>query len=343
MPLWFWLLVAVPALPAAGLLYQWLGTRRDRRAFPSPGRFVELKDGCRIHLHDTGGAGPCVWLEAGLAASSIGWRRVMNSFTDAGFRVIAMDRAGYGWSAPASAPRRMPQLVGELRQAIVLSGAPLPLIMVGHSFGGLLLRHYAAQFPVDVSALVLLDPLEPFEYHPLSPENAARLRRGAALARRGALLARFGVVRLALDVLLAGGQTIPKFLARISSGRGSAVTTRLVGEVRKLPAELWPAVAAHWRQPRAFRTLAEYLELLPENCAFPLHPEAAAAIPTGVVSAGTAPPAVVEAHRQTAARAAAGLHLLAAASGHWVHLDQPDVARNLVMELLHLKTSQERI
>lgn len=228
----------------------------------------------------------------------------------------------------------MENLLTELREAVVASGVPLPLIMVGHSFGGLLLRHYVEKYPSSVKALVLLDPLEPFEYHPVSAENAARIRRGSMLARRGALLARLGVVRLALEALLAGGQAVPKFLAKVSSGRGSAVTTRLVGEVRKLPADVWHVVAAHWRQPRGFKTLSEYLSRIPEYCAAPLNPEASRNIPKGVVSAGTTPAAVAAAHRAIAEGSDRGIHVVSASSGHWVHLDQPELPVRIVTELL---------
>ncbi len=284
----------------AGLFYQWLGVRRDRRRFPPPGRLLQLSSGIRIHLRDRGN-GPAVWLEAGLAASSVGWKPVEQALLASGFRVLAMDRAGYGWSDPPSTPRTIDHLVDELREAVLASGAPLPLIMVGHSFGGLLLRHYAARYVEDVAALVLLDPLEPFEFCPLTPYQAARLSKGRMLSRRGATLARFGVVRLALDLLLAGGKTIPKLLSKVSSGRGSAVTDRLAGEVRKLPAELWPVVVSHWCLPRSFRTMVDYLELLPENCAAPFQPQGLERIPIVVVSAGSAPEAVRSAHAQCVA------------------------------------------
>lgn len=156
------------------------------------------------------------------------------------------------------------------------------------------------------------------------------------------MLASFGVVRLALDALLSGGQAIPKFLARISSGRGSAVTTRLVGEVRKLPPDLWPVIAAHWCQPRCFRTLADYLERIPSYCAAPLNPEAARSIPTGVVSTGTTPAKVLEAHKRTAAASDHGIHVISPGSGHWVHLDEPDLPWKIVTRLLQSETKQER-
>lgn len=323
------------------MLYQWFGERRDRRRFPPPGRFVILDSGVRIHLTDKG-RGPAVWLEAGLAASSAGWGPVEKAFVTAGFRVLAMDRAGYGWSDAAETPRLLGILLQELRQAVIASGAPLPLIMVGHSFGGLLLRHYAARYPADVAALILLDPLEPAEFHPLSAYQAARLRRGTLLARRGAVLARLGVVRLALELLLGGGRAIPRLLAKVSSGRGSLFTDRMAGEVRKLPAELWPVVASLWCRPRGFTTIAAYLEALPGFCAAGLNGAAVRDVPTGIVTAGTTPEAVRAGHAAIAAAAIHGRHVLSASSGHWIHLDDPNSAVRLVTELLQLAPKEER-
>jgi len=339
-PFWAWILVCLGALPPAGLFYQWFGSRRDRRRFAAPGRMVQLASGIGIHLRDRGD-GPAVWLEAGLAASSVGWKPVEEALLKAGFRILAMDRAGYGWSGTPSTPRTMDQLLEELRETLLASGAPLPLIMVGHSFGGLLLRHYAARYGKDVAALVLLDPLEPFEFHPLTPHQAARLGKGRMLSRRGATLARFGVVRFALDLLLAGGKTIPKLLARLSSGRGSAVTDRLAGEVRKLPADLWPVVVSHWCLPRSFRTMVDYLELLPQNCAAPLNPLGCGPIPIVVVSAGNAPEEVRSAHARTVAGTNGGWHVVADGSGHWVHLDRPEIAAQIVTRLMQSNTKQD--
>jgi pimeloyl-ACP methyl ester carboxylesterase len=334
-----WFLAGFTLLLLAGIGYQWAGRRRDGRRFPPPGRMVRLPSGVRIHLRDRG-EGPAVWLEAGIAASSISWKPVEDAFLARGFRVFAMDRAGYGWSDAPRGPRSIPVLVEELRQVVVASDAPTPLVMVGHSFGGLLLRHYAERYPADVAALVLLDPLEPLEYHPVNATQAYRLRRGTLLSRRGATLARFGVVRFALDLLLAGGRTIPRLLAKVSSGRGSAVTDRLAGEIRKLPSELWPVVAAHWCLPRSFHTLADYLERLPANCSEPLNFTGDSGIPVAVVSARTTPESVQAAHRSTAG--CAGLHVLARDSGHWVQLDRPDLAVELVTKLTHSDTKHKR-
>ncbi len=334
----WWLALVPAAIPLAGLVYQWWGARRDAKRFPAPGR---IADG--LHLLQTGsgvppgawkaGHSPAVALEAGIAASSLSWRLVQQPLSRE-TTVLSYDRTGFGWSEPAATPRSMEKLVDDLRRALDASGLPCPFVLAGHSFGGLLLRHFAAAHPRYVGSLVLIDPLEPFEWHPLSEEQRRRLSRGVMLSRRGAFLARLGVVRLGLDLLLSGSKALPKLLAKVSSGKGSVVPDRLVGEIRKLPPEIWPAVRAHWCLPRSFRTLAEYLERLPEHCALPIDAAALREIPITVISASRSPDAVIEAHRRTAALSRQGKHVVAEDSGHWVQLDRPDVIVREIRERL---------
>lgn len=318
-------------IPLAGLLYQWAGERRDRRLHPPPGEFTETPQG-RFHFFSTGGGdGPAVLLEAGISASSLSWRGIHDRLP-ASCRTWSYDRPGYGWSPASKLPRVIPQLLSELH-ALVESLAPGgPLILVGHSFGGLLLRHYAARHPETVAGLVLLDPLEPEEWASPSPIQTQRLRRAATLARRGALLARLGVVRLALDLLMSGSRAIPQLMNRLSSGSGSSVADRLVGEVRKMPRDVWPMVRVHWSLPQGFLTMAEYLERLPENCATPLDSQYLREIPLVVISASTTSPEVVALHRRTAALSTRGTHLIAEASNHWVHLDRPDLVIDAILK-----------
>lgn len=313
-----WLAVVVLLLPAAGLLYQTVGARRDARRFPCPGRLVN-----GFHIHQTGSGGPTVVLEAGIAASSVSWRLVQEPLSREA-TVISYDRAGFAWSEARPTPRTIPNLVIELNELLEASGLPGPYILVGHSFGGLLLRHFATRYPEKVRGLVLVDPLEPFEWHPIAPMQAKRLAKGVMLSRRGATLARFGVVRFALDLLLSGSRTIPQLMAKASSGKGSSVTDRLVGELRKLPVDLWPIMRAHWCLPRCFRTMAEYLERLPQACCVPFDPAALRSLPLVVISADKVDPAVQEAHRRTAALSTKGCHVVAKDSGHWVQLDAPE-------------------
>jgi len=320
----FLFLGALLALFAAGILYQWVGEKRDSRGCPAPGRII-----AGLHVYQTGRGEPPVILEAGIAASSLNWRLVQEPLSRE-TTVASYDRAGFAWSPASAAPRTLPNLVEELRRMLEASGLPGPYVVVGHSFGGLLLRHFAVAYPRMVKGMVLVDPLEPCEWYPVSEEQAWRLGKGVMLARRGATLARMGVVRLALDLLISGSTVLPKFLAKATSGRGSVVPDRIVGEIRKLPPEVWPAVRAHWCLPRSFLTMASYLERLPEYCAAPLDSSALRNIPLTVISAQRNSPKVIEAHRRTAEASSQGVHVIAEDSGHWVHLDRPDIVLDAI-------------
>jgi pimeloyl-ACP methyl ester carboxylesterase len=323
-----WLLGGLACLILAGRLYQWRGERSDRRRFPMPGRLVN-----GLHLYQTGHGGPVIVLEAGIAASSVSWRMVQDRLSPH-FTVVSYDRAGFAWSPPATTPRTIPNLVDELAGLLRASGLPGPYILVGHSFGGLMLRHFVSRYRDMTMALVLLDPLEPLEWHPATPPQLHRLGKGVMLSKRGATLARYGVVRLGLDLLMSGAHAIPKLLSKASSGQGSSVTDRLVGEIRKLPPDVWPVVKSHWCLPRSFTTMAQYLNLLPDSCALTMEDSALRDVPLAVLSSDRSNPEVIEAHRHTAGLSRLGVHTVARGCGHWVQLDQPD----LVVEAVHVVT-----
>lgn len=321
--MWRWLL-ALAALPPAGRLYQAWGVRRDARRWPPPGRFI-----AGLHAFDSGAGPAAVVLEAGIAASSASWTLV-EELLRGQMRVVSYDRAGLGYSPAASTPRTLDNLIAELNLLVEAARVPAPFILAGHSFGGLLARHYAACYPSKVAALVLVDPLEPFEWHPLTETRRAMLARGAALSRRGAALARWGVVRLGLELLLAGSRRLPLLLAKAASGQGSAITGRLAGEIGKLPPQVWPRIKAHWCLPRSFSTMAEYLARLPEYCRAPLDAGALARIPVHVISAGNAPEQVRDAHRAAAASSPGGTHVTAEGAGHWVQIDAPALVAEVI-------------
>src|SRR5262249_21166597 len=131
-----------------------------------------------------------------------------------------------------------------------------PYILVGHSFGSLIVRAYAGRYLDEVAGLALIDPLRTSDWHPLSPERRRMLDRGARLARRGAMLARVGIVGWCLRSLLSGARWLPKVVGGAASGEGLSLMKRLAGEVGKMPREVWPLVAAHWSLPKSFLSMA---------------------------------------------------------------------------------------
>jgi pimeloyl-ACP methyl ester carboxylesterase len=300
---------------AAG--YQAIGTWRDRRRYPPPGRIIN-----GLHIWRSGETGPSVVLESGIAGTSLSWKPVQDRVS-AFARVCSYDRAGLGWSDPTRAPRSVDNIVSELRELLRDAAIPAPYILVGHSFGGLVVRHFAALHPSDVAGVVLVDPVAISDWAPLTPAQKHRLGRGVKLSRRGALLAQFGVVRLALSLLMSGSQKVPNLLARLTAGKGAGVTNNLTREVRKLPKEVWPMVAAQWCRPKSFRGMADYLEALPANAAAARSPDSVPAV-------------IITALHGTPEQLPGAIHRTAFQTGHWIQLDEPDLVVNAIRDVIAL-------
>jgi pimeloyl-ACP methyl ester carboxylesterase len=319
-------------LVAAGAIYQAVGTAVDRRRYPPPGRMVDI-GGVSLHLIDGGTDGSSVIFESGISATCLSWTRLraqVQGFARAG----AYDRAWLGWSDPARSARTTSNIVEELHALIEAARIPRPYILAGHSFGGMLVRAYAAKYPGEIAGLILVDPLSPREWLHVSPPNARMLRLGVKLSRRGAWLARIGVVRAALALLMAGGRRIPQWIAKVSSGSGESVISRLVGEVRKMPPETWPMVRAQWCLPKSFQGLAAYLESLPASAAEAALLDEPTTIPLTVLSASNATPQQREEREGWVRRSPRGRHIIARKSGHWIQLDEPQLVLDAIREMV---------
>jgi pimeloyl-ACP methyl ester carboxylesterase len=132
---------------------------RDRRgADPRPaGRMVDL-GGWRLHVQHAGRGGPAVVIEAGSGDFSFDWTLVtgpVSRFTT----VCTYDRAGYAWSDPGPGPRTFRQLTWELHTALRKAGVPAPYVLVGHSYGGFLVRAFAQYYPTEVVGVVLAESM----------------------------------------------------------------------------------------------------------------------------------------------------------------------------------------
>jgi len=320
------------AILSAGLLFQAWGSYRDRLRLPPPGRLIDVGQR-RLHLHDRGNGSPAVILEAGIAGSSLGWAVVqpeIAKFT----RVCSYDRAGLGWSDGASSVPSISNAVSDLHSLLATAGVPPPYVLVGHSFGGLLARAYAGSMPHEIAGLVLLDPVSLAYWSDCPPRERARLRLGARFSRRGARLARFGLVRFALTAMLGGGRILPKLIARASAGKGRGTVERLVGEVQKLPRDVWPCIASHWSSPKCFRAMAAALEWLPANAQEATGITVPAQIPLVVLSATGSTELELEERDRWVRESQRGLHIRLENSGHWVQLEHPQIVVDAVRELV---------
>jgi pimeloyl-ACP methyl ester carboxylesterase len=146
---------------AAGLVggYETVRESLDARAYPMPGQLIDV-GGHRLHLHCTGSGSPTVVLEpgGGAASSDLGW---IAPAVARDTRVCVYDRAGRGWSDAADGPQDGAHIAADLHTLLDRAHVPGPYVLAGHSFGGLYVLSFAAQFPDQVAGMVLLDSTAP--------------------------------------------------------------------------------------------------------------------------------------------------------------------------------------
>ncbi len=322
------ILIGVPLL---GIVYQQCGAWLDRRRFTAPGRLVRVS-GCDLHVWEQGSGERAVIFESGIAASSLSWTYVQPELAKE-FRTISYDRAGLGWSKLPRTPYALELLVTHL--ACVLSDAHIKgsCILAAHSFGGLLIRAFAAAHPDDVAGLVLVDPVSVDYWAGALPRDLYRLKMGASFSRRGAWLARLGVVRLALAAAKFRNRRITAAIARVSAGKATSTLARLVGEVQKLPPSVLPVVRAEWSLPKCFEAMARHLTILPECAREAAGLEIPANIPIKILSASTATEGELQERDRWVADRAHSSHRVIPGTGHWLHLERPEIVAAAIREM----------
>jgi pimeloyl-ACP methyl ester carboxylesterase len=120
-----------------------------------PGRIVDI-GGRRLHLNCAGHGSPTVVLDAGLGDSSLAWSLVQPKLATTA-RVCSYDRAGTAWSHDAGPQHGLSNAAEDFDRLLKASGERAPYVLVGHSWGGWLVAVYARRHPENVAGIVLVD------------------------------------------------------------------------------------------------------------------------------------------------------------------------------------------
>ena len=157
--------LAVLLLAAGGWLYTLWQTAVIERRFPPRGRFVAVGRGARLHYTEREPASPARATVVLLHGASGNQADLMVPLGDRlaalGFRVLAFDRPGHGWSdrpggeEPDSSPSRQADLIAAGLKRLGVADA----IVVGHSWSGALAAVFALDHRDVTGGAVLLSPV----------------------------------------------------------------------------------------------------------------------------------------------------------------------------------------
>ena len=324
------------ALVGVGFLYQCIGAHRDRLRFAGLGRWVKIARGCSLYLLEKGSGEPTVVFEAGIAATNLNWfhiQEIVSRFTG----TASYDRSGLGWSSPCRTARTPGNIAVELRAMLQCAQIKPPYILVGHSFGGLVMRRFALLYPEDVAGILLVDPMRCEEWPPLDPSKQSQLDLGSKLSSFAVPIARFGLARLAVTSLLCRSGRISAHLAGAAGKGGRHVLARVTNEVGKMPREIWPVVAAHWSRTGYYRGMKSHIEAVPDTVREMHNTDPLHEIPVLVLTPGKSTPL----SEDRLARIGDNVQqIIAAASAHWIHLDEPQLVIDSILEMVTAATPE---
>lgn len=268
--------------------------------------YIRTRDGRWLRTMVSGTADDLVVLEAGLGFSGLYWEPVQRLLSPH-VRVVAYDRSGFGGSAPDPQPRTLDRLAADLVD-VVRAYPHRRLILVGHSWGGPIVRTAAQSLRVD--GLVLVDPTDEHAdlYYEEGSETLQRLSAGLipVLARLGLL----GIALRAMGVDLPGA--VRAALARSIGTADAAAAT--VSELSDLQTDLRALLKSGWG-----------LEGVP------------ARLLSGVLTGpgeGESRQVLIAAHRQTARTNPSVTFVEATGSSHLVPVTEPQLVAQQVRELL---------
>lgn len=151
---------------------------------PSSGSFagaISIGGDRTLYLECAGTGSPTVVLESGIHDSSDPWTIAETQSPASGpavFPAVAelthvcmYDRPGTirytdpsaltTRSTPVAMPRTLPSMVSDLHALLSSAGIPGPYVLVGHSYGGMIVRLFAQTHPEEVAGLVLVDAFGP--------------------------------------------------------------------------------------------------------------------------------------------------------------------------------------
>lgn len=254
-----WTGLGLLVLLALGAAWQQIAALSDDGLLSRGGSAI-MVDGHRVNLVCAGSGKRTLVLDAGLGASSFEWFRLQPALARHA-RVCAFDRPGLGASEATAHAYDGITAADELHALTRAAALPRPFVYVGHSLGANFAQIYAARYPADVAALVLIEPGVPKDlledFHGTRREALALPATCAAACQAAWVAGALAVPRLAVYASGAGGKTLADSPLALAQYRAATARTSAAGVslayLDALPRIAWQVLDA--RLPSALPVL----------------------------------------------------------------------------------------
>ena len=159
---------------AATFIFHRISLEKEQASLTPMGQQV-LIDGHQMNVY-VEGSGPetiVVLSGAGIASPILDFKEVSESLSKR-YKVVIVERAGYGYSDDSNHSRDVMEVLSETRQALSQANITGPFIILSHSMASLESLAWQEKFPDEVKALIGLDWALPSSYEDLK-ENQTLL------------------------------------------------------------------------------------------------------------------------------------------------------------------------
>lgn len=157
---------------------------REKELREPLGQLVEV-NGNKMSVYVEGtGDRTLVFMSGGGTSSPILDFKSLYSLLSTDYRIVVVEKFGYGFSDIVDEPRDIDTILGETREALEKAGLKGPYVLCPHSMSGIEALYWAQQYPDEVEAVIGLDMAVP-QYYEVMDFSIAVLKLGHYAAQLG--------------------------------------------------------------------------------------------------------------------------------------------------------------
>ena len=268
-----------------------------------PGQFIQLESH-KLHVNCLGEGPVTVLFEPGLGGSAFEWQEIQHKISEYA-QACVYDRAGYGWSDPSPFNGDVRQLALEANKMLEQVSDNNKLIVVGHSFGGFVVRMLAMHRQKQTIGMVLVDASHEEQLERMETPGKTKILPSG-------------------NTFVINRTSIPDNLPK-ETGRKIAAFLRM----RK-------SYLATEREMRSFRTSVAQIKKLSDSYSFPLTVVHRGRNPMSTEKDGEERHQIWgELQQSLSELSSEGEVVVAENSGHHVHIDEPELVIEAIVNILN--------